>query len=54
MKVELTLELDIALSKVSLSDVRKLAEQWFSESQSEAIRQVQIVDVKLKPDAETS
>ncbi|MCG5500073.1 hypothetical protein [Ectothiorhodospira lacustris] len=48
MKVEVTVELDIALSKVSLGDMRRLAEQLFADHQIEAIRQVRIVDVTLK------
>ncbi|MCG5512677.1 hypothetical protein [Ectothiorhodospira shaposhnikovii] len=48
MKVEVTVELDIDLSKVGLGDIRKLAEQWFADHEIEAIRQVRIVDVTLK------
>ncbi|MGM0677028.1 hypothetical protein [Ectothiorhodospira marina] len=48
MKVEVTVELDVNLSKVKLSDVKTLAERLIAPNQVEAVQSVRILDVRLK------
>lgn len=48
MKVEVTVELDVNLSKVKLSDVKTLAERLIVPNQVEAVQSVRILDVRLK------
>jgi hypothetical protein len=48
VKVEVTVELDVNLSKVKLSDVKTLAERLIAPNQVEAVQSVRILDVRLK------
>ncbi|MCG5493896.1 MULTISPECIES: hypothetical protein [Ectothiorhodospira] len=48
MKVEVTVELDVNLSKVKLADVKSLAERLIAPNQVEAVESVRILDVRLK------
>ncbi|WP_156500120.1 hypothetical protein [Ectothiorhodospira sp. BSL-9] len=48
MKVEVTVELDVNLSKVKLADVKTLAERLIAPNQVEAVESVRIVDVRFK------
>lgn len=47
MKVEVTVELDINLSKTSLEDVRKILEEMMDPIKFDALEAVTIKDIKI-------
>ncbi len=47
MKVEVTVELDINLSKASITDVKKILEEMMNARKIDALESVNIKDIKL-------
>jgi len=47
MKVEVTVELDINLSKASITDVKKILEEMMNTRKIDALESVKIKDIKL-------
>ena len=47
MKVEVTIELDINLSKASIADVKKILEEMMNAREIDALESVSIKDIKL-------
>lgn len=47
MKVEVTVELDINLSKASIDDIRKLLEEMLSPAKFDALEAITIKDIKI-------
>ena len=47
MKVEVTVELDINLSKASIADIKKLLEEMMNPKKFDALESVKVKDIKL-------
>lgn len=47
MKVEVTVELDINLSKASIQDIKKLLEEMMNPKKFDALEAVSIKDIKI-------
>lgn len=47
MKVEVTVELEINLSKASLSDIKKLLEEMMNPKKFDALEAINIKDIKI-------
>lgn len=47
MKVEVTVELDINLSKASITDVKRILEEMMNTRKIDALESVSIKDIKL-------
>lgn len=47
MKVEVTVELDINLSKASIEDIRKLLEEMMNPTKFDALEAIAIKDIKI-------
>jgi hypothetical protein len=47
MKVEVTVELDINLSKASIEDIRKLLEEMLSPAKFDALEAIAIKNIKI-------
>jgi hypothetical protein len=47
MKVEVTVELDINLSKASIEDIRKLLEEMMNPKAFDALEAIVIKDIKI-------
>ena len=47
MKVEVTVELDINLSKASVEDIKKILEEMMNPTRFDALEAVTIKDIKL-------
>ncbi|MBK1692322.1 hypothetical protein [Ectothiorhodospira mobilis] len=47
MKVELRLELDVDLTRIRLKDLKGLVERLFAARDTQAIRRIRILDVRL-------
>ncbi|SDY65472.1 hypothetical protein [Nitrosomonas sp. Nm58] len=47
MKVEVTVELDINLSKASIEDIRKLLEEMLNPTKFDALEAIAIRDIKI-------
>ncbi|MCB1947840.1 hypothetical protein [Nitrosomonas sp.] len=47
MKVEVTVELDINLSKVSIADIKKILEELINAEKIDALETVSIKDIKI-------
>lgn len=47
MKVEVTVELDINLSKASIEDIKKLLEEMMNPKKFDALEAVSIKNIKL-------
>lgn len=47
MKVEVTVELDIILSKASIADIKKLLNEMLNPKKFDAVQSISIKDVKI-------
>lgn len=47
MKVEVTVELDINLSKASIEDIKKLLEEMLNPGKFDALEAISIKDIKI-------
>lgn len=47
MKVEVTVELDINLSKASIEDIKKLLEEMMNPKEFDALEAIMIKDIKI-------
>ena len=47
MKVEVTVELDINLSKASITDIKKLLEEMMNPKKFDALEAIHIKEVKI-------
>ena len=47
MKVEVTVELDINLSKASIEDIKKLLEEMMNPTKFDALEAITITNIKL-------
>jgi hypothetical protein len=47
MKVEVTVELEINLSKASMSDIKKLLEEMMNPKKFDALETINIKDIKI-------
>lgn len=47
MKVEVTVELDINLSKASIEDIRKLLEEMLNPTKFDVLEAIAIRDIKI-------
>ncbi len=47
MKVEVTVELDINLSKTSMGDIKKLLEEMMNPKKFDALEAISIKDIKI-------
>ena len=47
MKVEVTVELDINLSKATIEDIKKLLEEMMNPTQFDALEAITIKNIKL-------
>ncbi|SEN19933.1 hypothetical protein [Nitrosomonas marina] len=47
MKVEVTVELDVNLSKASIADVKKILDEMINAKKIDALESVHIKDIKL-------
>lgn len=47
MKVEVTVELDINLSKASIADIKKLLDEMLNPKEFDAVEAISIKDIKI-------
>ncbi|MCB1984195.1 MAG: hypothetical protein H6936_08805 [Burkholderiales bacterium] len=47
MKVEVTIELDINLSKASIADIKKILDEMINAKKIDALESVRVKDIKL-------
>lgn len=47
MKVEVTIELDINLYKISVADIKKLLEEMMDPKKFDALESISIKDIKI-------